>query len=167
MRIPGSALIVLLAIGAVSLSALPSSSAQTPSTTLPTDRVFAADAGLIFNPIRPDKVADFEMVIGRLHEALSRSTDASRRKQAAGWKVYKATEPGPNGSVLYVFAMDPAVPGADYTVSKILSEAFPDETRDLYRIYTAAFAGSPSLVNLKLSDHLGAPYVPKPTPTPK
>jgi hypothetical protein len=133
-----------------------------PATTLPIDRVFASDSGLIINPIRSDKVVDFEMVMAKVHEALSRSTDPVRRKQAAGWKIFKAAEQGPNASVLYVFAMDPAVSGADYTVSKILSEAFPTEARDLWRIYTAAFAGAPSLVNMRVLEDLGKPYVPKP-----
>lgn len=190
MQISGSALVVLLTIGAASLSAhqvLPTPQqptttsvpgpgpGQTPSTPptqapgvpaaaapLPVDRIFASDAGLIINPIRSDKVVDFEMVMGKVHDALSRSADPVRRKQAAGWKIFKAAEQGPNASVLYVFAMDPAVPGADYTVSKILSEAFPTEARDLWRIYTAAFAGAPSLVNLKVLEDLGMPYVPKP-----
>ena len=134
----------------------------TPGAPLPIDRIFASDAGLIINPIRPDKVADFEMVMGKVHEALARSTDPVRRKQAAGWKIFKAVEQGPNASVLYVFAMDPAVPGADYTVSKILAEEFPMEVRDLWRIYTGAFAGAPSLVNLKVLEDLGTPYSPKP-----
>src|SRR5262245_14844892 len=71
-----------------------------PPATLPVERVFAADAGMIFNPIRPDKVNEFEMIIGRIHDALLRSNDETRKKQAAGWKVFKASEPGPSGSVL-------------------------------------------------------------------
>lgn len=190
MRIPGSALIVVLTVSAVSLSAqqipagqqptvpvpvpgqppatpaVPAPGVPTPATPLPVDRIFASDAGLIINPIRQDKVADFEFVMGRVHEALALSTDPVRRKQAAGWKIFKAAEQGPNASVLYVFAMDPAVPGADYTVSKVLSEAFPTEVRDLWRIYNGAFAGAPSLVNLKVIEDLAAPYVPR-TVTPK
>ena len=30
------------------------------------DRQFASDAGLLFNPIRPSKTADFERVVGRI-----------------------------------------------------------------------------------------------------
>jgi hypothetical protein len=124
----------------------------TPAAPAPVDRVFGSEAGMIFNPIKSDKAADFEMVLGRIREALSQSKDPVRRKQAASWKVFKAVEPGANGSATYVFVMDPAVPGADYTVSKILAEAFPAEVRELYKTYIGAFQPgvSPSLMNLKL-----------------
>ena len=116
----------------------------------PVGRVFASDHGLIFNAIRPDKVMDFEIVLGKLRDALANSKDPVRNQQGWGWKVYKAAEPGPNGSVLYVFVMDPAVKGADYGVAKILAEAYPTEIMELYRMYTTAFAtAGQTLVNLQ------------------
>jgi hypothetical protein len=112
-------------------------------------RVFAAEQGLIFNAIKPDKIADFETVIARLREALASSKDPVRNQQGWGWKIFKAIEPGPNGSVLYVFVMDPAVKGADYGVARILSEAYPAEIMDLYRMYSGAFApAGQTLLNL-------------------
>jgi len=116
----------------------------------PLGRVFAAEQGLIFNAIRPDKVMDFETVIAKLRAALANSTDPVRNQQGWGWKIFKATEPGPNGSVLYVFVMDPTVKGADYGVARILSEAYPTEIMDLYRMYTGAFAtAGQTLINLQ------------------
>jgi hypothetical protein len=116
----------------------------------PLGRVFAAEQGLIFNAIRPDKVMDFEAVLAKLRLALANSKDPVRNQQGWGWKIFKATEPGPNGSVLYVFVMDPAVKGADYGVAKILSEAYPTEIMDLYRMYTGAFAtAGQTLINLQ------------------
>jgi hypothetical protein len=116
----------------------------------PLGRVFAAEHGLMFNAIRPDKVMDFEAVLAKLRLALENSKDPVRNQQGWGWKIYKATEPGPNGSVLYVFVMDPAVKGADYGVAKILSEAYPSEITDLYRMYTGAFAtAGQTLINLQ------------------
>src|ERR1043166_126902 len=106
----------------------------------PLGRVFASDHGLIFNAIRPDKVMVFAIVIDKVRMALATSTDPVRRQQAMGWKMYKAVEPGPNGSVLYVFVMDPAVRGADYGVAKILAEAYPTEIMELYRMYTTAYS---------------------------
>ena len=87
--------------------------------------VFGSDAGIIINTIKADKTADFEEVVGKIKEALSKSEDAVRKQQAAGWKVFKVLEPGPNGNVLYVFVMDPVVKDADYGMAKILTEAFP------------------------------------------
>jgi hypothetical protein len=126
-------------------------------------RVFGAEAGMIFNPIKPDKTTDFEHVMARLHEALARSEDPVRRQQAAGWRVFKSVEPGPNANALYIFVMDPAVKGADYTVSKILAEVFPAEAQELYKLYSAAYAGGQSLVNLQLVENFALPYTPPAT----
>jgi hypothetical protein len=113
-------------------------------------RVFAAEQGLIFNAIKPDKVTDFETVITKLREALASSKDPVRNQQGWGWKIFKASEPGPNGSVLYVFVMDPVVKNADYGIAKILAEAYPADIADLYRMYSGAFAtAGQTLLNLK------------------
>jgi hypothetical protein len=145
-------------------SPLPGATPQTPSAPPapapppgqnvvappPLGRVFASEQGLIFNAIRPDKVTDFETVLAKLRAALADSKDPVRNQQGWGWKIYKAAEPGPNGSVLYVFVMDPAVKGADYGIAKILSEAYPNEVMELYRMYTGAFAtAGQSLINLQ------------------
>ena len=137
------------------LLALPRSSlhAQTAAAA----RVFGSDAGMILNSIKPDKTADFETVIARLKAALNASRDPVRKQQAAGWKVFKALEPGGNNTVLYVFWINPAVKGADYTVSKILYEAFPNEVTDLYQKFSAAYAGGQTMVNLQLLSTMAPP----------
>ncbi len=61
-----------------------------------------------------------------------------RNQQGWGWKIFKAAEPGPNGSVLYVFVMDPAVKGADYGVAKILARGVPDRDHGVCIECTAA-----------------------------
>ena len=113
-------------------------------------RVFGADAGMILNTIKPEKTADFEMVVNRLKQALQSSTDPVRKQQAQGWKVFKAREPGANNTVLYVFWLNPAVKDADYTISKILYEAFPNEVQDLYKKFSEAYGGGQTFVNLEL-----------------
>jgi pyruvate/2-oxoglutarate dehydrogenase complex dihydrolipoamide acyltransferase (E2) component len=135
----------------------PAQPAPQPPAAAPQARTFGSDAGIIINQIKPDKTADFELVIGKLKEALQKSQDPVRKQQAASWKVFKALEPGPNGIVLYFFIMDPAVKGADYTVSKILAEAFPAEVQDLYKKFSDAYAGGQNMVNLQLIANLGAP----------
>jgi len=111
-------------------------------------RVFTGKSGLIFNAIRPDRVVDFEMVIGYLQAAFDKSADARVREQAMGWRVFKATEPGPNGSVLYVFVIDQAVPGADYGLGRILADAYPDQIDKIWALYTGSQASGGSLLNL-------------------
>lgn len=126
-------------------------SGATPQQT----RVFGSDAGLVLNFIKADKTADFEAIVAKLKEALAKSDKPERKQQAASWKVFRAMEPGANGSVLYVFDVDPAVPGADYTVSNILAEAFPEEVQTLYKQYADAYASGQNFVNLKLVAALG------------
>jgi hypothetical protein len=127
----------------------------TPATPPQTTRVLAGDAGLIFFPVKPDRAGDFEKIMAKLKEALATSEDATLREQAAGWKVFKAVEPGPNASALYVFVIDPAVKGGDYAFWKTLYDAFPAEVLQLYRLYSAATAGGQTLLNLQLVESFG------------
>ena len=122
-------------------------------------RVFAAGAGLLFNVVRPDRVVDFEMVMGYLQSALEKSTDPTVRAQARGWRVFKAAEPGPNNTVIYVFLIDPTVAGADYGLGRILSDAYPEQIQDIWKLYTGSLAGGGSILNL-------APVQPSPSPVP-
>ena len=115
---------------------------------VPQIRAFTAPTGMIFNAVRPDRVVDFETVIGYLQDAMAKSTDPVVQQQATGWRVLKATEPGPNGTVLYVFVIDPAVKGADYGLGKILSDAYPDRIDQIWKLYQSALAGGGSLLNL-------------------
>lgn len=118
--------------------------------------VFAADAGAILNYIKPDKTADFENTMAKLKQALATSAKPERKQQAEGWRIFKAAEPGPNGSVIYVSFMEPVAKGADYSASAVLAEAFPDQARALYDVYAAAF-GQPAqnVLNLTLITSLG------------
>jgi hypothetical protein len=116
--------------------------------SVPQIRTFAAPTGMIFNAVRPERVVDFETVIGYLQDALEKSTDPAVHEQAKGWRVLKATEPGPNGTVLYVFLIDPAIKGADYGLGKILSDAYPDRIEQIWKLYQGALAGGGSLLNL-------------------
>ncbi len=118
-------------------------------------RVFGSDAGMVLNFIKPDKTADFEAIVRKLKEALDRSDKPERRQQASSWKVFRAVEPAANGNVLYVFAIDPAVKGADYTVSTILAEAFPTDVQTLFKRYADSYATGQNFVNLTLVAALG------------
>ena len=149
--------VAVMLVAAPSSAAAQQPAAQQPAAqqAAPQGRLFGSDAGMMFNPIKAEATADFEMVMGKLKEALAKSQDATRQQQAKSWKVFKAQEPM-QGNVLYVFIMDPAVKGADYSVAKILSEAFPTEVQALYQKYSAAYAGGQSLINLSLVQAFGA-----------
>ena len=134
-------------------------------------RTFSAPVGLLFNTVRAEKVADFEKVIAYLQHALETSDDPMVQAQARGWRMYKATEPGPNGTVLYVFEMDPTVPGAEYGLGPILAAAYPNaaELQEIWRLYTTSVTSGGSLLNLKplmppLPEPPGTPASTSPTP---
>lgn len=118
-------------------------------------RRFTSDAGIVLKFIKADRVGDFEATVEKLKEALLRSRDPGRREQAQSWRVFKAVEPATNGDAVYVFEIDPAVRGADYTIAKILAEAFPAEADSLYRRYADATSSTQHVVDLKLIAVLG------------
>ena len=141
-----TALVVLASAGlAQAQAAAPAQAAPAPQA-----RVFTGDVGVMYNVIKPDKAADFEMVIGKLKEALAKSEKPERKAQAAGWRVFKQADPMANGNILYIFMIYPVVKDADYTVSRILSEVFPAEVQELFKVYSACFAGGVTLANYQI-----------------
>jgi len=112
-------------------------------------RIFAAPVGLLFNTVRADRVDDFEKAMGYLQAALASSTDERVRAQATGWRVFKATEAAPGGAALYVFLLDPTVMGADYSLGRILVDAYPDQAKlqEIWKLYANSVTGG-SLLNL-------------------
>lgn len=115
--------------------------------------IFAGDGAVMLNFIKADKAADYEALVARVKDALQKSEKPERKQQAENWKFYKAAEPGPNGAVVYVSMVFPAVKGADYGITTILNEAFPAEGRDLYQKYVDALAGG-NILNLTLLNDL-------------
>src|ERR1700704_3956686 len=138
----------MLSAATVFAQAAPAAPAQAPAA--PSPFVFPGDAGVILNFVKADKTADFEMVIGKLKEALAKSEKPERKQQAAGWKIFKAAEAGPNSSVVYVSIMDPVVKGADYSVGTLLVEAFGAEGQTIYKAYSDAY-GQPAQNILNLT----------------
>ena len=108
---------------------------------------FAGDGALVLNYIKADKTADFESVVAKVKEALLKSEKPERKSQAAGWKIFKAAEPGPGGAVLYVWIIDPVAKGNEYSVSAILTEGFPAEAAALYKTLADSYSGQ-AIINL-------------------
>ncbi len=145
-----------LAVGTLSATTVFAQAAPAQqAAAAPAPRVFASGAGMVLNFIKPDKTADFEEVIGKLKEALQKSAKPERKPQAASWKVFKSPDPAAGGNVLYVFMIDPSVKDADYTVSTILAEAFPQEVQALFTKYAAAYASGQNFVNLSMVADFG------------
>ena len=150
VRIAVGLVVGMLSAGSA-LAQAPAQQAAAP----PSKRVFGSDAGLVLNFIKADKTADFEAVMAKLKEALNKSDKPERKAQAASWKVFKSPEPAAGGNVLYVFVIDPAVKDADYTVSTILAEAFPQEVQAIFKQYSDSYASGQNFVNLALVQKFG------------
>ena len=124
----------------------PAPAGQAPAAAAPAQPaanpfMFAKDMAILTFYIKPDKTADFEKVITRLHQALANSDKPERKQQAAGWKVFKGSEPGPSGTVVYVNLISPVLKGADYSIAKIINEVYPAEAQVLFPAYKEAIAG--------------------------
>src|SRR5258705_1544160 len=130
LRIALGLIVATLSAAPVFAQAAPA--AAPAQAAAPSPFVFNGDGGVILNFVKADKTADFEMALGKLKEALAKSEKPERKQQAAGWKVFKAAEPGPNGAAIYVFIIDPVAKGADYSVGNIVVEAFGPEGQAIY-----------------------------------
>lgn len=113
--------------------------APAPPATLP-DRFFNAPVGMMLFQVIPNRVAEFEKFLGYVRDALAKTTDATVREQAKGWKFFKVAELGPNKDVMYAFVIDPAVPCVDYAFNTLLQTAIPDEAKllEVWKLYTGS-----------------------------
>jgi hypothetical protein len=118
-------------------------------------RLFPNDGGLWLNFIKPDKTADFEMVMEKVKEALQKSDKPERKEQAASWKFFKSPEPA-GANALYVFFIHPASKTADYQISNIIAEGFPvAEANEILKKYSEAYANpAMNIVNLTMVQDL-------------
>ena len=124
--------------------------AAPPAPSASATRTFGAPVGLLFNTVRPDKAVDFERLVANVRKALESSTDPALKAMAKGWHFYKASEPGPGNSVLYVAIVDPTVPGEDYGLGRILSSGSTDTAavQEIWKLYTNSVTAGGSLLNL-------------------
>jgi hypothetical protein len=138
--------------------AKPTVGAPAPSVTAA--RTFTAPVGILFNTVRADKALDFERLVSSVRKTLEASTDPKLQAMAKGWHFHKAAEPGPGNSVLYVFIIDPVVPGEDYGLGRVLSSGTTDTAalQEIWKLYTGSVTGGGSLLNLS--------PIPEPPPEP-
>lgn len=130
----------------------PAAAAAQPAPTAP-KVPFTTPAGILLVQIKPDQTAVFEEMMGKLKAGLAKTTDPTLKQQAAGFKLFKATEPfGTN--TLYVVFLDPAVPNTEYELFHMLNSTMtPDEQRSpetvaMWPRYQAAFATGLNKISL-------------------
>ena len=109
-----------------------------------------SDAAIITLLIKPDKTADFEIVLNKLKEALNKSEKRERKQQAAGWKVFKSSQMA-QGNAVYIMRIDPVIKGEEYDITRLIAEVFPVEVAEIFAKYKEAFAGR---AITELSQHL-------------
>jgi hypothetical protein len=138
-----------LPVAPVPVSLGPNCPAPPPPATLP-QRAFGGDTGMLLHQVIPTRVPDFEKVIAYLRDALAKTTNVTLRKQAAGWKMYRVAEPGPNGDVIYAFLLDPAVPCVDYALGPILADAITDAAllQEVWKLYQGSVRSGGTVMNL-------------------
>lgn len=132
-----------VALVAVTLAGASTAAAQQPAAPAePAKPVLTLkeDAAIITLLIKPDKVADFEIVLNKLKEALNKSDKAERKQQAAGWTIFKSSQMA-QGNAVYIMRIDPVVKDTEYDISRIIAEVFPVEVQELFAKYKEAFAG--------------------------
>ncbi len=144
-RLVPDVIAVLLLMTPLAFPAPVAAQAASPAPAAHQKLTFEGDTALWTVAIKPDKTADFEQIMKRVREALMKSSDPQRQKQAAGWQVMRIAKPLGDGNIPYVHVVHPVVTGADYTIMQILYEAYPEERQALYELYRGAFAQNLSL----------------------
>jgi hypothetical protein len=75
---------------------------------------------------------DFEVTMGKVKEVLAKSDKPERKRQAAHWKLLKATDPQ-DGVLNFFFVLEQVEKGVSYDPFKILAEGLPpEEVRALF-----------------------------------
>ena len=149
----------LLGILAVVPAAVPQAAAQEAQPAQPAAPAapaavnFTTPAGILIHQIKGDRTGDFEWLVGKMKEALTKSDDEKVKQQAPGFKVYKNVDPLPQtGNVLYVILVSPTVAEADYNMGTLLNivyKAFPEEQQEIYKRVQGAFGGGVTRWNLE------------------
>ena len=126
-------------IGAVCAMAPAVAFAQEPAAPAAPVLTINGAAAIVTLLIKPDKTADFDLVLAKLKEALANSTNPQRKEQAAGWKAFKSAPI--QGNAVYIMRIDPVIRGAEYDLTRLIAEVFLVEVQDLFEKYKCAFAG--------------------------
>jgi hypothetical protein len=131
---------VLLACAIVVAPAFSHGHGDLFAQTAPNKTLFTGDIVVEAFAINPDKTGDYEMVIAKLKESLTKSEAPEAKQQLAGWKVIKNATPNPDGSIVYIHIISPVVKTADYSIMNNIYAAVKDpaEQKAVFDMYRAA-----------------------------
>lgn len=138
----------VLAFGVIaSLGAIAPALAQEPPKV---GLGFKESAGMVLFTVNSASASEFPALMQRVKEAMQKSENPVRKKQAEGWKIYRAAEPAANNNVLFVFFIDPTVPGEEYNPNVLFNEAFKEESADFVTKMKSMIVGI-NTINLQLA----------------
>ena len=131
---------VLLACAIVVIPALSHGHGDLFAQTAPQKTLFTGDVVIQAFSINPDKTADYEQIITKLKEALSKSEAPEAKEQLAGWKVIKNAMPNPDGTIVYIHIISPVVKDADYSIMNNIyaSVKDPAQQKEIFETYRGA-----------------------------
>ena len=128
---PCFAACVVLAI-TIGLAPAVVSSRRPPPLRPPDPLVFNTDRMLVVIRVAEASAVDFEVTMGKVKEVLAQSDKPERKRQAAHWKLLKATDPQ-DGVLNFFFVLEQVEKGVSYDPFKILAEGLPpEEVRALF-----------------------------------
>ena len=106
----------------------------------PTKVTYTGDMALLAYAIPADKTGDYEKVVEKLKEALTKSEKPEAKQQLAGWKIMKSGTPQPTGEIIYIHVISPVVKDADYSITNIVYDVVKDpaEQKAFYDMYRGA-----------------------------
>ena len=119
---------------------LPPSGDDAASGLVPALSFRGVESVAVTTLIRQENTAEFESILALMAKALNASSRSVRRRQAAGWRVYRAADLF-NDSVPYVLYLDPVSPGEEYDPIRLIQEVFPNQVDDTFKRYRSAFVG--------------------------
>jgi hypothetical protein len=122
----------------------PQQPATPPAPAQPDAFTFKTDM-LLFFPVAEGATADFEMVLNKIKELLTKSEKPERQAQAKSIQVFRI-EPAANGISTYAMLVSPAVKDVSYDFGKILSEGMPpDQVQGVFQKLTGSLKGQLSM----------------------
>jgi hypothetical protein len=121
----------VLAVAAVSqtLSAQdPAPPQQQPAQPAQPDQfTFDANSMMLYFTVVETAATDFEVFMAKAKEAFNKSEKPERKSQAASWKALIKVDQPQNGTLTYIWILDPVVKGVSYDLGKAMSESLPPE----------------------------------------
>ena len=135
---------------------LPALSQPAFAQQAPQKFTISGDMAVLMVAVNADKTADYEQVLAKLKDALSKSEAPEVKQQMAGGKIVKTPMPQKDGTIVYLHFITP-VAGADYSVLQNIYTVVkdPTEQKAIYDQYVGTGAKNLSLLTGSVALDMG------------